>query len=255
MQLPRFIQPNWPAPSNVAAYTSCRTGGNSAPPYNSFNLGQHVGDDPQLVTKNRQLLPNGENFVWLNQTHSNTCVDLTDYQCVAGDTPLADACCTNTKQQVCAVMTADCLPILLCDPRGTSVAAIHAGWRGLADGVIENTVSKMAANSATLMAWMGPAISQKHFEVGPEIKDIFNDYPQAFRENHQSADIKYFCDIYEIAKHKMMAIGISQIYGGEYCTYTQSDLFFSHRRVTHQALNGDIPEAKTGRIVSAIYLK
>jgi YfiH family protein len=161
-----YIQPNWPAPNNVRAFTSCRSKGFGQPPYDSFNLAQHVGDDKHVVNKNRQLLPNNQNFIWLNQTHNNI---------------QADACFSTRKSQVCAVMTADCLPVLLCDVQGRCVAAVHAGWRGLADGVIENTVSKMPVHPKTLMAWMGPAISQRHFEVGIEIKEAFINYPQAWR--------------------------------------------------------------------------
>ncbi|WP_339723963.1 peptidoglycan editing factor PgeF [uncultured Paraglaciecola sp.] len=254
MLRPSYIQANWPAPNNVRAFTSCRSGGFSRPPFDSFNLAQHVGDDQHLVNKNRQLLPNYKNFTWLNQTHSNHCVDLGECG-TDGDLALeADACFATSKKQVCAVMTADCLPILFCDQQGSCVAAVHAGWRGLADGVIENTVSKMPVNAKTLMAWMGPAISQQHFEVGEEIKEIFSDYPQAFRQNQQTSEQKYFADLYHIAKQKMLALGITHIFGGEYCTYKQEDLFFSHRRITHQAANREMPTATTGRIVSAIYL-
>jgi YfiH family protein len=211
-----------------------------------------VGDNRELVNKNRLLLPNNQNFTWLNQTHSNICVELGFEEKEAE--PEADACFSARASQVCAVMTADCLPVLLCDKQGTCVAAVHAGWRGLADGVIENTVAKMSINSDQLIAWMGPAISQRHFEVGQEIKGIFSDYPQAFRQNHQTSDDKYFANLYYIAKQKMLKLGITQVFGGEYCTYQQADLFFSHRRITHQAANRSTPIATTGRIVSAIYL-
>jgi YfiH family protein len=249
-----YIQPDWPAPNNDKAFTSSRNGGFSQPPYDSFNLAQHVGDAQDLVNKNRQLLPNYQHFTWLNQTHSNICVDLDKSVNVADATIQADACFSSKKNQVCAVMTADCLPILFCDQQGTCVAAVHAGWRGLADGVRENTVSTMPVNSKSLMAWMGPAISQRHFEVGKEIKETFIDYPQAFSRNSKMPENKHLADLYAIAKKKMFALGITQVFGGDYCTYQQSDLFFSHRRATHQAS----PEAKniatTGRIVSAIYL-
>lgn len=249
-----YIQPDWPAPSSVRAFTSCRSGGFSQPPYDSFNLAQHVGDDQNVVNKNRQLLPNYQNFIWLNQTHSNICVDLDNSENVAEVAIQADACFSTMQSQVCAVMTADCLPILFCDQQGTCVAAVHAGWRGLADGVIENTVSKMPVNANTLMAWMGPAISQRHFEVGKEIKETFIDYPQAFNHNNQTSADKYFANLYQIAKQKMFSLGITQVFGGEYCTYQQDDLFFSHRRATHQAPSQANPIATTGRIVSAIYL-
>jgi YfiH family protein len=251
---PTYIQPDWPAPANIKAFTSCRSGGFSSAPYDSFNLGQHVGDDPNLVSKNRQQLPNFQNFIWLNQTHSNICLDLDVSSDVADFTFQGDACFSTTKKQVCAVMTADCLPVLFCDQQGGSVAAVHAGWRGLAEGVIENTVSKMPVKASSLMAWMGPAISQRHFEVGAEIKETFIDFPQSFRQNTQTIEDKYFADLYYIAKQKMLALGITQIFGGEHCTYQQEDLFFSHRRATHQISNRKIPVVTTGRMVSAIYL-
>jgi len=249
-----YIHPDWPAPNNIRAFTSCRSGGFSQPPYDSFNLAQHVGDDKDLVNKNRQLLPNHQNFIWLNQTHSNICVDLDINGNVADEALQADACFSTRKSQVCAVMTADCLPVLFCDQQGTCVAAVHAGWRGLADGVIENTVSKMPVNTNKLMAWMGPAISQRHFEVGKEVKETFINYSQAFSRNALTTDNKYFADLYYIARQKMLALGITQVFGGEYCTYQQADLFFSHRRATHQASSEANHIATTGRIVSAIYL-
>lgn len=249
-----YIQPDWPAPNNVRAFTSCRSGGFSPAPFDSFNLAQHVGDNEGLVNKNRNLLPNGQHFIWLNQTHSNVCVDL-DTNGHLPDIPVqADACFSAKKNQVCAVMSADCLPVLLCDEQGSCVAAVHAGWRGLADGVIENTVLKMPVKTSNLMAWMGPAISQKNFEVGKEVKEAFIDYPHAFINNKQMAKDKYFADLYLIAKQKMFALGITRIFGGEYCTYQQADLFFSHRRVTHQALNSENDIVTTGRMVSAIHL-
>jgi YfiH family protein len=248
-----YIQPDWPAPNNIRAFTSCRSGGFSQPPYDSFNIAQHVGDDQYLVNKNRQLLPNHQNFIWLNQTHSNICIDLDESRALA-ELPQADACFSVRESQVCAVMTADCLPILFCDQQGSCVAAVHAGWRGLADGVIENTVSKMPVSAKTLMAWMGPAISQRHFEVGKEIKERFADYPQAFSRSSQVVEDKYYANLYQIAEQKMLALGITQVFGGKYCTYQQEDLFFSHRRATHQSSNEPNTAATTGRIVSAIYL-
>jgi YfiH family protein len=247
-----YIQPNWAAPNNVRAFTSCRSGGFSSPPFDSFNLAQHVGDNQDLVNRNRQLLPNYQNFIWLNQTHSNICVDFDQHR---SDTTIqADACYSTHERQVCAVMTADCLPILFCDLQGTCVAAVHAGWRGLADGIIENTVSAMPVHVQNLIAWMGPAISQKHFEVGKEVKETFIEYPQAFSDNNQSTEDKYFANLHHIAKKKMFDLGIKQVFGGDYCTYQQADLFFSHRRVTHQVSNESNPIPTTGRIVSAIFL-
>jgi YfiH family protein len=249
-----YIHPHWPAPNNVRAFTSCRGGGFSQLPYDSLNIAQHVGDNQGLVNKNRELLPNYRNFTWLNQTHSNICVDLDIQRSTTDEVLQADACFSINKKQVCAVMSADCLPVLFCDQQGTCVAAVHAGWRGLANGVIENTVSKMPVNKKFLMAWMGPAISQRHFEVGKEVKETFSDYPGAFSNNNHTTDNKYFASLYNIAKRKLFSIGITQVFGGEYCTYQQADLFFSHRRTTHQNSNNSNSLSTTGRIVSAIYL-
>ncbi|MCF2949828.1 peptidoglycan editing factor PgeF [Paraglaciecola aquimarina] len=250
-----LLKPGWPAPENIVAYTSTRKGGYSSVPFDSLNLGQHVFDDPSVVAKNRSLLPNYENYVWLKQTHSTKCVNLADMNNTDSDQVEADASYTSLKQRVCAVMTADCLPILVCDKQATKVAAIHAGWRGLADGVIENTISKLQLDTKNIMAWIGPAISQAHFEVGQEVKDTFSDYPQAFKPNIETSDNKYFVDMYLIAKQKLSALGIQNIYGGDRCTYAESDLFFSHRRATHQGLEAGFAQVTTGRMVSAIYIK
>lgn len=247
------IKPDWPAPSNVTAYTSCRLGGLSQSPFDSFNIAQHVGDDPDVVDQNRCLLPNSENFIWLNQTHSNICLNF-DSNKFDSEVPQGDACFTSHRKQVCAVMTADCLPILLCDIQGNCVAAVHAGWRGLANGIIENTVAKMPVNTKNLIAWLGPAISQKYFEIGNEVKETFSEFPEAFQLNRQSNADKYFADLYLISKQKLNSLGVSEVFGGDYCTYQQQDLFFSHRRSTHQATKKGNSTAKTGRMVSAIYI-
>lgn len=254
---PSYIYPDWPAPSNIKAFSTCRFGGFSLPPFDSFNMGQHVGDNPLLVDKNRQLLPNSQNFTWLKQIHGSVCLDLDNIDLKVN--LKADACFSKTSHRVCAVMTADCLPILLCDESGTSVAAIHAGWRGLADGVIENTVSKIALSSEKLLAWMGPAISQDQFEVGHDVKEVFKDFPHAIKKNELSGEDKYFVNLYQIASDKMRLLGINQIYGGQYCTYQQQNLFFSHRRVTKQAkldpsIHPSLP-ITTGRMVTAIYIQ
>lgn len=263
-----FILPDWPAPDNVVAFTTTRAGGFSKTPFDSLNLAQHVGDDPKTVEKNRTLLPNHDNYFWLNQTHSTTCLDLDHTPSFLSGTIEADACFSQQPSQVCAVMTADCLPILLCDKgpcdkNATSVAAIHAGWRGLADGVIENSIQQMCIASnlelKNIMAWMGPAISQNYFEVGQDVKQIFKQFPQAFKVNTQSSETKYFADLYYIAKQKLTALGIQHIYGGDKCTYSDRQDFFSHRRATHQGLTNNTEQGHnqitTGRMVSAVYLK
>ena len=242
-----FIKPDWKAPANVLAYTSCRSGGASLPPFSSFNVAQHVGDNAETVESNRQKLPNYQNVVWLQQVHSHLCLELPPSQ---NSSLAVDACYTSQVMQVCAVMTADCLPILLCDNLGTRVAAIHAGWRGLADGIIENTVRQMNVSTDNLMAWLGPAISQSCFEVGAEVYQVFAAYPEAFTISLNStlSQPKYLADLYSIARSKLKSLGINDITGGDFCTYTQESQFFSHRRATHQGLS------TTGRMVTAIYL-
>ncbi|WP_158967931.1 peptidoglycan editing factor PgeF [Paraglaciecola sp. L3A3] len=254
LQPSSFIVPNWSAAKNITAFTTTRLGGLSHEPYASLNLGQHVGDDPLLVANNRQRLPNWQNFFWLKQTHSTICLAVDEIDNNLSGTLEGDACFSTKAKQVCAVMTADCLPILLCDKAGTTVAAVHAGWRGLADGVIENTILKMKLPTGNLMAWMGPAISQTFFEVGEDVKQIFSQYPQAFKTNQLSSEKKYYADLYFIAKQKLLALGVQDISGGNYCTYEQETHFFSHRRACHQQDPINTP-ATTGRMVSAIYFE
>jgi polyphenol oxidase len=244
---PYFITPNWPAPSNIQAYTSCRMGGDSLPPFDTFNVGLHVGDDRIRVEHNRGKLPHIEQYQWLTQTHSNVCIELPSTQ---QSMPAADACFTAQINQVCAVMTADCLPILLCNTQGDKVAAVHAGWRGLANNIIENTIQQMNCGNQSILAWLGPAISQQYFEVGKDVKQAFAHYPDAFipSVNFSVDEPKYLANLYAIALKKLAAIGILNVYGGDYCTYGQDDLFFSHRRATHQGLS------TTGRMVTSIYI-
>lgn len=247
MAEPIFILPKWSAPSHIHAYTSCRSGGESLPPFDTFNVGLHVGDDPVLVARNRNKLPNSGRFQWLNQTHSNMCVELPQIDTHA---LVADACFSYQEKQVCAVMTADCLPILLCNTQGTLVAAVHAGWRGLANRVIEQTLESMDCDNSSILAWLGPAISQQHFEVGEAVKQAFIEFPHAFVKsiNYSNTEPKYLADLYEIARQKLASLGVLNVSGGEYCSYHQESLFFSHRRATHQGLK------TTGRMVSAIFI-
>ncbi|MDP5130666.1 MAG: peptidoglycan editing factor PgeF [Paraglaciecola sp.] len=252
MALPNFIKPDWKVPPHIVAYTSCRGGGESSPPFDSLNVAQHVGDDPQVVEQNRSKLPNFQHYHWLNQIHSDICLELPHEHSASADAKLpgADACFTSHKNQVCAVMTADCLPLLLCNAQGTKVAAVHAGWRGLANNIIEKTIDKLACDTSSMFAWLGPAISQQYFEVGADVKHSFADFPEAFMpsSNYSANQAKYLADLYAIARAKLVAMGLHNISGGEYCTYEQADLFFSHRRATHQGLS------TTGRIVTSIYI-
>lgn len=225
------IIPGWPAPPNVRAMQTTRQGGVSVAPYDTLNLGAHVGDAPLAVARNRQslnaLLPSEP--VWLNQVHGTGVIDAEAAGC---GTPQADACISRHKGAVCVVMTADCLPVLLCDDRGSVVGAIHAGWRGLCEGVIEHTVGAMNVPPQSLMAWLGPAIGPTAFEVGAEVREAFiarqAQAVEAFvpaRENN-----KYLADLYLLAHQRLNALGIARIHGGGFCTYTDRERFFSHRR-------------------------
>jgi YfiH family protein len=222
-----LIVPDWPVPANVRAMQTTRQGGVSASPYASLNLGDHVGDASLCVARNRMLLNRllPSEPVWLNQVHGADVVDADRAGCLSA----ADA--SVARHSVCVVMTADCLPVLLCDVQGTVVAAVHAGWRGLAAGVIEAAVGKMQAAPQNLMAWLGPAIGQSAFEVGEEVRAAF----VASDEAAAAAFIpgkpgKYQADIYALARLRLNALGISRVYGGDRCTFGEAEQFFSYRR-------------------------
>lgn len=236
-----LIIPDWPAPFAVHALQTTRRGGFSASPYGSLNLGSHVGDDPLAVEKNRNTLnawlPSEP--VWLEQVHG-TEVALAE---ASGCRPVADACFTRKKNTVCVVMTADCLPILLCDDAGTVVGAVHAGWRGLLDGVIEATVSAMLVPGEHLMAWLGPAIGPLAFEVGAEVRARFTEHDPSTRSAFIAREDKFLADIYLLARHRLAIMGVNRIFGGEFCTYTEHERFFSYRR-----------DGATGRMASLIWL-
>lgn len=245
LALPDLLTPGWPAPANVKAVCSTRAGGCSAGPYQSLNLGGHVGDSAQAVSHNRQLfqamaaMP--DQPVWLNQTHSTRCITLLS---TTPDNVDADASFSRQPGLVCTVMTADCLPILICNRAGTEIAAVHAGWRGLCDGIIENTL-QLFSQPADCMAWLGPAISQAAFEVGDEVRQAFiNQDPAAAVAFIAGSEGKWLGDLYMLARQRLANFGVSAIYGGNYCTYSQRSEFFSYRR-----------DGQTGRMASAIWLE
>jgi len=246
--LNHLITPNWPAPANVKTLQTTRTGGVSASPYDSFNLGSHVGDNPLAVSRNRMLLAPllPSEPVWLNQTHGLTIVDVAQAGCL----PEADASVSSHPGAVCVVMTADCLPILLCDEQGSVVGAAHAGWRGLCDGVIEATVQAMKVPAPTLMAWLGPAIGPAEFEVGDEVRAAFvAQQPQAAAAfvpiafGVPGASGKWLADLYQLARLRLNALGVTRVYGGGLCTYSDAERFYSYRR-----------DGVTGRMGSFIWL-
>lgn len=252
--LERCIIPDWPAPPNVKALQTTRNGGVSAAPYASLNLGDHVGDAPLRVARNRSLLEPllpGEP-VWLQQQHGTVVVDAASAVCL----PQADGCISSRAGAVCAVMTADCLPVLLCDGGGGVVGAVHAGWRGLCDGVIEQTVRAMNVPPGSLMAWLGPAIGARAFEVGEEVRAAFTarqpgaaaafapSRPSHLPQPGKGASDKWLADLYALARQRLNALGIARIYGGGLCTYTDRERFFSYRR-----------DGATGRMGTFIWLE
>lgn len=240
----RIIVPQWPVPQGVAACSSTRVGGVSLPPYDSLNLGAHCGDDLTHVEENRARmfaaggLPSKP--VWLEQVHGKDVLTLTGG---SYDSKRADAAYSNIPGLVCAVMTADCLPVLFCNRAGTEVAAAHAGWRGLCEGVLEETVACFSDQPENIMAWLGPAIGPDAFEVGPEVRDAFMAKDANAGKAFRPAGEKYYADIYQLARQRLANVGVEQVYGGDRCTFSQKDDFFSYRR-----------DKITGRMASFIWL-
>jgi YfiH family protein len=240
-----YINPNWPAPKNIRAYSTTRQDGHSKPPFDSFNLGFSSGDDPEKVKANRQQLNDELNLPkephWIKQVHG-TVVDCAD---LAETSVVADASYSFKKNNICVISTADCLPVLFCDRAGTKVAAAHAGWRGLAAGVIEATFKAMEISPQDTLVWLGPAIGPKAFEVGEEVRQQFLQIDglahTAFVPSHKSG--KWFADLYALAKQRLSKLGVTKIYGGDFCTYTDRERFFSYRR----------DHAKTGRMLTLIW--
>ena len=236
-----LIIPDWPAPFNVKAMQTTRRGGVSKAPYDTLNLGLHVGDSAMAVEQNRMRLSHffPSEPVWLEQVHGTMVADADSASCL----PRADACIG--RRGVCVVMTADCLPILLCDKAGTVVGAVHAGWRGLATGVIEATTTAMNVAPESLMAWLGPAISQPAFEVGEEVRAAFVDLDsEAASDFVSGVPGKYHADIYQLARRRLNVLGIRNVYGGNRCTYRETEHFFSYRR-----------DGVTGRMGTFIWLQ
>lgn len=224
--------PDWPAPRKVRAFVTTRAGGVSRGEHASMNLGLSSGDDPARVASNRAivraLLPGDP--TWLAQEHGRGVADLDGYAPV--ERPRADAAVTGTPGRVAVVLTADCLPVFLTDRAGRRVAVAHAGWRGLAAGVLENAARSIGAAPGETLAWMGPAIGPEAFEVGPEVREAFVQVDAgaaaAFRAHTPG---KYMADLYALARMRLARVGVTQVYGGGYCTKSDSARFFSYRRV------------------------
>lgn len=236
-----WIKPDWPAAKNIHAAVTLRTGGLSHGSFSSLNPAYHVSDESQNVSRNREiistLLKLPSEPKWLQQVHGDRVIKV---DLITQPEP-ADASYSETSNIVCAVLTADCLPVLLASHDGKQIAAIHAGWKSLLAGIISNTVS--ALNTTNLMAWFGPAIGQDCFEVGSEVKTAFVNksdiYSQAF---NKTINNKYLLNIYQLARIELAMLGITQVYGGGFCTVTDKERFYSYRR------DGD-----TGRMATLIW--
>lgn len=240
-----FIIPDWPAPARVRAAVTTRRGGVSLSPWDSFNLADHVEDSPEAVLANRALLREvlalPAEPLWLQQVHGCDVAMPDD----PGQGCVADARISDRSGEVCAVLTADCLPVLFCDRAGTRVAAAHAGWRGLADGVLEQTVQRLQVPPGQLLAWLGPAIGPAAFEVGDEVRQVFVDHdPAAAGAFTAHGPGHWLADIYQLARQRLAAAGVTTVSGGGFCTVADTERFYSYRR------NG-----KTGRMASLIWIE
>jgi YfiH family protein len=246
-----LIVPDWPAPPNVKALFTTRAGGVSSGIFGSLNLGAHVGDAIADVDENRRrlrvLLPASP--VWLNQIHGAEVVDAALNKQTRSAPSSADASFTTQINVPCTVLVADCLPVLFCTADGSCVAAAHAGWRGLQRGILEQTVAAVRVNNQTsnILAWLGPAIGPSSFEVGSDVFKAFTETsPQdayAFKSAANGSP-KYFADIYELARLRLRRAGVAEIFGGQFCTVSDEDRFFSYRR-----------DGKTGRMAAVIWLE
>jgi YfiH family protein len=237
-----WLTPDWPAPANVRGCVTTRSGGVSQGPYASFNLGDHVQDDLLAVEENRRRLVSTLKCrpAWLKQIHGTVVVEADPDRILE-----ADASWTTERGIATTVMTADCLPVLFCNRQGTRVAAAHAGWRGLANGVLEATVASLNAKPQDILVWLGPAIGPMAFEVGPEVR-------RAFVEQHSHSALafvasrnesRFMADIYKLARIRLAAVGVDAVFGGGFCTYTDTERFYSFRRA-----------AQTGRLASLVWL-
>lgn len=239
-----LLQPAWPAPASVRAVSTTRKGGVSSGPWAGLNLACHVGDDPADVEANRRLLANQLDLpkppAWLTQVHGNRLCELP----LAESACEADAATTSSAGEVCVVMTADCLPVLLTDRAGSRVAAVHAGWRGLAGGALEAGVSAFDTPQQVL-AWLGPAIGPAAFEVGDEVREAFL---RVDRQNQRgfkpSRPGHWLADLYRLARWRLEALGVSAVFGGDCCTFSDAERFYSFRR-----------DGTTGRMASLIWIE
>jgi len=244
-QAPRWLVPDWPAPANVRALVTLRTGGGSAGPYASLNLATHVGDDPAAVAANRARLRAAASLpsepLWLHQVHGIAVWSGGSVE----SPPTADASVAAEPRRVCTIMTADCLPVLFCDVDGTRVGAAHAGWRGLVGGVLAATVSSMAVRPERIIAWLGPAIEQDAFEVGAEVREEFvARHPSSATAFERNPRGRWQADLYALARIELGALGIPAVYGGGFKCFSDSDRFYSYRR-----------DKITGRMATMVWME
>jgi len=243
-----FISVNWSAPKHVHAISTTRRGGYSTGIFQGLNLGAHVQDDPLLVDKNRQLLSQSlslnDALCWLNQTHSSILLKI-DSDTQSGLE--ADAAWTTLNQQPCIVMTADCLPVLVTDKQGRFVSAIHAGWRGLCDGIIEQSIDSICTElgilSTELLVWLGPCIGKTAFEVGPEVRAEFMAHDDKAKLAFTEHNDRYLADLQQLAKLRLAPLNVAEISVSEHCTFNEADDFYSYRR-----------DGKTGRMATLIWI-
>ena len=239
------LYPEWPKPDKVRAYVTTRAGGVSLPPYDTLNLGSHVGDELEWVAENRRRLKAAiglrGDLHWLEQVHGTEVIELG-----SANQPgcRGDAACTGQSGQACVVMTADCLPVLFCDRAGTWVAAAHAGWRGLVDGILEQTVARYPGQPEELLAWLGPAIGPKVYQVDDGVRARF------IARDRRAADAftadgpgHWLMDLYQLARQRLVQAGVGAVYGGDHCTYSEPQRFYSFRR-----------DGVTGRMAALIWL-
>lgn len=242
----KLIRADWQAPRHIHALTTTRLDGVSRPPFDSFNLGLHVGDDAAAVAQNRDQLMRSLGLEhtpqWLSQVHGVRVVEAR----ADGVVREADGCWSDRPGVACTVLTADCLPVLICNREGTRVAAAHAGWRGLLSGVLEAALAPFD-DPAELLVWLGPAIGPLAFEVGAEVREQFIDRQSsavaAFVPSPTAGD-KWLADLYQLARLRLESAGVVSISGGDYCTFTERDYFYSYRR-----------EGQTGRMASLIWIE
>lgn len=236
-----WLTADWSAPEGVRAATTLRTGGVSLPPYDSLNPALHVGDDIGRVKQNRQIIKNMLELpaepVWMEQIHSNRVIQADNFTALEQ----ADASYTRERGVVCTIMTADCLPVLVCSASGDCVGAIHAGWRGLLNGIISNTLAAMGAGD--YLVWLGPAIGPDCFEVGAEVREAFVQKAGAFDDAFtQQNNGKWLADIYQLARIELASLGVNKVFGGDFCTMTDAQRFYSYRR-----------DQQTGRMATLIW--